>query len=93
MSKGTPVIPVRISHELQAKIHKDMAIGHNHDAERGMDSLSDWIRVAIVERLAKKSRSRQSRKKTHAKPALIIGNSCPRESSVGKTVPAQASTE
>lgn len=60
MSKGNQIVPVRIP--LPLAVDMDQAIAGRNAVARGEPwTVSEFIRVAIAEKLAKMSRSRSSR--------------------------------
>jgi Arc/MetJ-type ribon-helix-helix transcriptional regulator len=60
MSKGNRVIKVRVSPELIALIERQIQQRNYHSREAPW-VISDWIRVAMIEKLDKMRRSRRSR--------------------------------
>jgi len=61
MSNGTRVYTVRLSDELMEQVQETMA-RRDHYAFESPWSLSDFIRIAVQEKLSKMERSRRSKK-------------------------------
>lgn len=62
MSRGNRIVKVRVEPELLQRI--EWQIQHRNDhTDRMPWVMSDWIRVAMIEKLAKMVRSRRPRKR------------------------------
>jgi hypothetical protein len=74
MSKGSPVIKVRVREPLRARIMDDI---HrlNQLPQHGAMTVSDWLILAIEERLNHAARSRQPRRKASV-PAITAAPQC-----------------
>lgn len=66
MSAGSPRITVRVSQELLDEIQEELESQREH-SPYGPEDLSAFITRAIVERIAKRRRSRASRRSTRPK--------------------------
>lgn len=62
MSKGTPIHPIRLSVDLLNRILRQMKMTEFWSREAQL-TLSDWIRRACEEKLAKMARSRRPRRR------------------------------
>lgn len=61
MSAGSKIVPVRIPAELLKAVETDLQSCNAHLPDYPY-TVSDWIRKAIAERLAKHARSRSARR-------------------------------
>lgn len=62
MSRGSPIVPVRISPELLSQL-KSLLEERNQRSSGAEWSMSDYIRSALAEKVAHTMRSRKGRKK------------------------------
>lgn len=63
MSKGSTIVPVRIPSDLLRQV-EETYLGRNLFAPKNPWTLSDFVRVALKEKIAKMQRSRKKRRKT-----------------------------
>lgn len=60
MSKGSPLIAMRIEPNILAKVDQDIAVMNRH-RPRSETNRSNWIRRAILEKLAHRERSKRAK--------------------------------